>query len=169
MNWSVFWEAAGAISTFAAVVVALWQTRYANKKKAKLSFVDKITISPAFPIGTIGYMPETQYVGLEVTNIGNRKIIIKSFFLEMPDNYRAIIQPAQTPIGSISLPTELDIEESVFLPWEKEKFLKFIENEKDLPKDKKMFFCITDSTGVTYKCKTKKNLSEYLKLIKKEE
>ena len=124
MNWSVFWEAAGAISTFAAVVVALWQTRYSNKKKAKLSFVDKMTISSALPIGKVGYMPETQYVGLEVMNIGNRKIIIKSFWMEMPDNHRTIIFPASTPIGAVSLPTELDIEESIFLPWEKEKFLK---------------------------------------------
>lgn len=164
----MFWEAAGAISTFAAVAVALWQTRYANKKKAKLSFVDK-KILPAFPIGKIGYIPETQYVGVEFANIGNRKIIIKNFWLELPDNNCAIIEPAQTPIGSISLPAELDIEESIFLPWEKEKFLNFIEHEKDLPKDKKMSFCITDSTGITYKCKTKKNLSEYLKLIKNEE
>lgn len=152
----------GSVATFGAVVVALWQTKYANKKKAKLSFVDNLTITPAFPIGSLGYMPETQYVGVDFTNVGNRKIIIKNFWMELPDNHHTIIFPASTPIGTVSLPLELDIEESVFLPWEKEKFLEFLKHEESLPQDSTLTFCVTDSTGVTYKCKTKKFVGEYL-------
>ena len=45
MDWNLFWTAFGAIggtvgalATTAAVIVALWQTRYANKKNSRLKF-----------------------------------------------------------------------------------------------------------------------------------
>lgn len=169
MDWNIFWNAAGSIATFAAVAVALWQTKYANKKKAKLSFVENMTIVPVVPIGTIGYMPKNQYVGVDFANIGNRKIIINSFWIELPNGARAVIQPDSTPIGTQSWPIELNVEESTFLPWQKDKFLKFIKDEKTLQSNEKLLFCVTDSTGVTYKCKTPKTVSEYLELIEKED
>lgn len=53
MDPIVFWTAfgaigatAGAIATFAAVVVALWQTKLSYKKKLKLSFTDDIAVVP---------------------------------------------------------------------------------------------------------------------------
>ena len=53
MDWNLFWAAFGAIggtvgalATAAAVIVALWQTKYSYKKKLKLSFTDNITIVP---------------------------------------------------------------------------------------------------------------------------
>ena len=88
--------------------------------------------------------------------------------MEINKKYQLIIQPAQTPIGTVSLPVELDIEESIFLPWEKEKFLKFLRQDHSLSPNSKLTFCVTDSTGVTYKCKTKKSVAELLKPIKKE-
>ena len=51
MEWNLFWTAFGAIggtfgavATFAAVVVALWQTKNSYKKKLQLSFTDDITV-----------------------------------------------------------------------------------------------------------------------------
>ena len=47
MDWNLFWTAFGAIggtlgavATTAAVVVALWQTKYSQKKIIKLTFSD---------------------------------------------------------------------------------------------------------------------------------
>ena len=47
MDWNLFWTAFGAIggtlgavATTAAVVVALWQTKYSQKKIIKLGFSD---------------------------------------------------------------------------------------------------------------------------------
>ena len=165
LNWNIFWEAAGAIATFSAVVVALWQTKYVNNKKAKLHFTDNVSFAPVFLNGDVGDVLNTKYVGINFINVGNRKIIIKSFWVELPDNCCAIIQPDAIPTRIVSLPVELDIEESVFLPWAKEKFLKFISNENPLNSKQKLVFGVTDSTGVTYKCKTPKTVSEYLKLI----
>lgn len=37
-DWALFWQAASAISTSIAVIVALWQTTYNNKKKNQNNF-----------------------------------------------------------------------------------------------------------------------------------
>lgn len=54
MNWELFWTAfgaiggtLGAIATTAAVIVALWQTKYANKKQLKVEFSDNIVVVPS--------------------------------------------------------------------------------------------------------------------------
>ena len=51
MDWNLIWTAFGAIggtlgalATFVAVIVALWQTKLNYKKKVQLSFTDNITI-----------------------------------------------------------------------------------------------------------------------------
>lgn len=52
MDWLLFWTAFGAIggtigalATATAVFVALWQTKYSNKKKLKLAFSDDVVIA----------------------------------------------------------------------------------------------------------------------------
>ena len=115
MDWSVFWEAAGAIATFLAVCVALWQTKYTNKKRLKITFVEKMCYMPTVPIGSMGYMPKTEYAGLDISNTGNRKIIVQSFGLELANGSKAVIAPETTPLGTQKWPIELDIEESAFL------------------------------------------------------
>ena len=162
MNWAVFWQALGSVATTAAVIVALWQTRFVNNKKAKISFVENRIIVPAIALGSYGYMPESAYVGLEFANIGNRKIIIKSFWVELSNDVRAVIAPEVTPVDTLTWPVEVDIEESVFLPWSKEKFLEFIQNEERLDLNRKLTFCVCDTTGKIYKCITPKVLQKYL-------
>lgn len=51
MDWNLFWSAFGAIggtlgavATTAAVVVALWQTKYSQKKIIKLAFSDNFQL-----------------------------------------------------------------------------------------------------------------------------
>ena len=162
MDWNIFWDATSAIATTAAVIVALYQTRVANLKKAKISFVENMTIVPTVPMGVLGYMPKNQYVGVDFVNTGNRKIIIQKFWIELPNGVKAVISPEQTPIGTLSWPVSVDIEESVFIPWEKAKFMKYLTDEKTLPRDKTITFCVTDSTGVIYKCNTSKTLQQYI-------
>lgn len=159
IDWNIFWNAASAIATTAAVIVALWQTRYTTKKKLKLDFVENMTIVPT---GMTGKVLKNQYVGLNVSNTGNRKIIIRQFFIELPQNYRAVIQPDITLADAVKLPIELDIEESVFLPWSKEKFLLYLQQEKSIPRNKKITFCVADSTGIIYRCKTRRIAQQYL-------
>jgi len=159
VDWGVFWQAAGAIATTLAVIVALWQTRYANKKKLKLAFHDKVTMVPASAIGT--YKKNT-YVTLDVANIGNRKINITNWFIKMPNGVSAVICPDITPAGLISLPKELDIEENIVLPWSREKFIKFLKDSHELSRNKKLTFCVADTTGSIYSCKTTKTVQRYI-------
>ncbi|MBR4879078.1 MAG: hypothetical protein IKU13_04540, partial [Clostridia bacterium] len=110
--------------------------------------------------------PEKTYVGVNFANTGNRKIIIKSFWLELPNDVRAVIAPEATPVNPLSWPVEVDIEESVFIPWDRKKFLDLIQNEKGLLHNKKLTFCVCDTAGKTYKCKTQKVLQKYLEETK---
>ena len=69
---SIVISALGAIATFAAVLVALWQTKYANKKKLKCSFIDKnMVVNPQ-------NYDKKLYVTMSISNIGNKKIIINN-------------------------------------------------------------------------------------------
>ena len=86
MDWNLFWSAFGAIggtlgavATTAAVVVALWQTKYSQKKIIKLTFSDNFQL----------YNPNTgesvKFIGLSVTNIGNRKVIIRTWGVHLKE------------------------------------------------------------------------------------
>jgi len=44
-DWGMFWQAASAIATTAAVIVALWQTKYVNKKRVKLIYGEQFRYS----------------------------------------------------------------------------------------------------------------------------
>ena len=72
--------AVGAVATFSAVVVALWQTKYANRKKLKCSFSDNIIIAD-------NYNNMKKYVGMIITNIGNKRVIINSWSVKTKNGY----------------------------------------------------------------------------------
>ena len=92
MDWNLFWTAVGAIggsigaiATFSAVVVALWQTKYNNRKKLKVTVTEK---------NSVVSMKDNQifhYVGLSVINIGNRDVVIKSWGFELNGDSRLVI------------------------------------------------------------------------------
>lgn len=86
MDWNLFWTAFGAIggtlgavATTAAVVVALWQTKYSQKKIIKLGFSDNFQL----------YNPNTgesvKFIGISVTNTGNRKVIIRTWGVHLKE------------------------------------------------------------------------------------
>ena len=83
-DYNLFWtafsaigQAVGAIATSAAVIVALWQIRYANRKKVKLSFSDKNVVFSGN--GNL----EFHFVNMTVTNIGNKNIIIRNWGIKV--------------------------------------------------------------------------------------
>ena len=105
-DWGMFWQAASAIATAAAAIIALWQTTNQNRKNVKITFNESVV----YALGhSIGLATNYQYVSLDVVNTGNRKIIIKSYGIKLDNNHIWIIFPEKTPIGYRSLPVELDI------------------------------------------------------------
>lgn len=57
------------------------------------------------------------------------------------------------------LPQTLDLEESIDLQWQKDKFQLFLKtNEDNIEKSKPLVFYVNDSTGKQYTVKTKRML-----------
>jgi hypothetical protein len=169
MDWNLFWTAFGAIggtlgaaATAAAVIVALWQTKYANKKKLKVEFSDDIVVIPSQ--GDVSRKRE--YVGVTVTNIGNRRIKVCNWQVCFQDGHGALIVQDTSPIGKMIAPPWpmlLEPEEQTHQYWEKRFFYAFIRDE--VPKCKKknsyLTWIIKDSSDKIYKVNSKKTITEY--------
>ena len=70
----------GVVATFSAVVVALWQTKYTNKKKLKCQFIkDNTMVNPSTG-------DKKLYVGMSISNIGNKKVILTNWGLKLTGN-----------------------------------------------------------------------------------
>lgn len=169
MDWNLFWTAFGAIggtlgalATTAAVIVALWQTKYNYRKKLKLSFEDNITLIPER--GEEIY----HYVGVEVMNIGNRDVVIQNWGFDLEDGSKMMIVPNLSPIGrviQVKLPYRLMIEEGITLYYEKKLFRNVLEENiknGNLHKNKCINFYVTDSTAKKHYVKTNKTAQDLL-------
>lgn len=160
-SWEMFWQAASAIATTAAVIVALWQTRYQNKKKLKIGFTEDMTY---IPIGGCGTVKKNQYFEINVVNVGNRKVYIEHFGVLGKDEdglRERIIQPSE-PFGRpIIFPYELDIEQGLSCPLEKSVFLANLKKGNLLDESQKLVFYAKDSTGEFYTCQSTKTLQQY--------
>lgn len=169
-DWNLFWTAFGAIggtvgalATTAAVIVALWQTKYSQKKKIKLSFPDNYMLYNSNTGASI------KFIGVGVSNIGNRKVIIQNWGVYLKKDTAALIV-TPTDVSSFekmvypALPKTLDLEETIALQWQQDRFKSFLQTNKDnIDKDKPLTFFVQDSTGKRYEVKTQKNASAYIK------
>ncbi|MGN1043984.1 MAG: hypothetical protein ACI4PR_04190 [Acutalibacteraceae bacterium] len=125
-DWNLLWTAfeaiggtLGAIATFVAVIVSLWQTKLSYKKKVQLSFTNNITIVPE------SGNELRHYIGVTITNIGNRDVVIQNWGFELDDGSQMLIVPDASPFGRIlqvKLPHRLQIEEGTILVYEKTLF-----------------------------------------------
>lgn len=172
-DWNLFWTAFGAIGTVlgsiattAAVIVALWQTRIAYKKKLKLSFDDNTKIMA--DSGTI----IADFVSLSVTNIGNKDIVISSWGFYLKNKSKVKIF-SNLPIENLPLllknefitkfPYKLSVEHSTTFYYERRLFLKIIPEyyeNGELDADKPIKFYVMDSTGKEYTVKSKRTAKE---------
>lgn len=169
MDWDMFWTAfgaiggaVGAIATAAAVIVALWQTKYSQQKKVKLRFCDNISIWAE--------QKGQKYVGLTVVNIGNRDIIIQDWGIKA-NGVRFIVIPhtMKNPTVArltVELPHNLKIEESVDLVYSYALFKKQIAEmvtEKQLKPSRRIRLYFRDSTGKEYTVKSTQKAKDYVK------
>ena len=158
-DWGMFWQAASAIATAVAAIIALWQTRYQNRKKVKITFNESVIY--AFG-GSLELADKCQYVSLDVVNTGNRKIIISNYGIKLPDGYKWVILQEPTPAGITKIPAELDIEQCVSFAWKKDKFIMQLQNLSNYPRDKKVPFFVQDTAGTYYIFKSPKTIQQYL-------
>lgn len=136
MCWDLFWTAFGAIgaslgavATTLAVIVALWQTKYTHKKKLKIYFIDN------FQLYNQNTGASVKYIGVRVTNIGNRKLIIQNWGLHMKKGDVIILKPTEAGrferLAYADLPRTLDLEEFIDLQLQIDRFKTFLQENKD--------------------------------------
>ena len=152
MDINLFWTAFGAIggtvgalATAVAVIVALWQTKYSQKKKLKLSFYSGIAVM----IENKEYL----FVGISIANVGNRDVVIQNWGWCLDNKELMLVHPIlDFPLNQmqVQLPYKLSIEEQITLYLPKDNFLMNIsENiqKKTLKANKPIKFWVLDSTG----------------------
>lgn len=167
--YSIKWEMVeaigticGSIATFVAVVVALWQTKYANKKILKLEFREGsyFIVSNSDNVAK----KECSCVELNVINIGNRKVIINRFGFQLRNKKECLVLLDDSDVP-IKLPVEIDVENSksfvVELSIMKEKLKECVDNNDLMIEDKLVWF-VSDSTGKMYLCKTKHYIKDLI-------
>lgn len=169
-DYNLFWtafaaigQAVGAIATAAAVIVTLWQIKYANRKRLRLSFSDKNVV-----FSENGNL-EFHFVSLTVTNIGNRNVIIKNWGIKVSKKQNLLIVPdIKNPIVKMiqkPLPCTLEPEESMDLVFDIKLFLRNLrEQVKDgvFSEKDKLTLYVMDSTGKMYFVKSEKTIKKYI-------
>ena len=128
---SIIISATGASATFAAVVVALWQTKYANKKKLKCSFIERNTV-----VDPQNY-DKKLYVTMRISNIGNKKVVINNWGIKLKDSFILILtegfeRDSFDEVVSVKTPYILEPEEQITFFYAKDLFIRLInENIKN--------------------------------------
>ena len=155
------WEALGAISTTIAVVVALFQTHIQFCKKLNMSVnimvkIKRLTSDETFDV-----------LAFNVTNAGNVDVRIEQWGMYINKTYYVV--PTYSQNMEIVEQKELPI---ILHPSEKECFLlthkTFVDTLQGIyiPNKKKKLICyLSDSTGKTYYCKSKQNISEIMERL----
>jgi putative lipoic acid-binding regulatory protein len=124
------WEAVSAIGTFLAVLAALfitkWQDIISNRKKLKIEWryaKQSKTMSANITFSDVTEYNQIDGIYIELTNIGNRKIIIDSVKIKFTSTGSNVLFPnpfiTNMPQSSISYPCVLEPEMAshLFLPY----------------------------------------------------
>lgn len=152
--WTIFGAIGttiGSIATALAVVVALWQTKFSNKKRLKLKFNEPITLMQSSTGQKVG-----EYIGVSITNIGNREIIIADWsilYSNKKDKRRIKIMTDLQGLLKVTLPHHLPIEQNLDLSYERQHFIKLVSElveKKEANPKRKIKFQIMDTTGKKY-------------------
>lgn len=170
INWNIFsavFQAFGAIATFLAVIVALWQTKYLNRKRLRLSFteVSQIIMTNS---GTV------DLATLTVSNIGNRAVTVQSWGFIINRKVQGLVlqDPSNSMLKLVDtlLPKRVEPEESINLVIMADNLLHNLEiniesgNYRNNQKIK--VFC-TDSVGKKYIVRTKSTVGQMIAYLRK--
>lgn len=160
----------GTIATFAAVFVALWQTRYANRKRLKCTFIQKNTVVNP------NSLEKKHYVIMDISNIGNKKIIVNNWGIKLQESFILILtsgfeKDAFDRAVSIKTPYALEPEENITFAYSENLFKQLIKENignGNINPNKKIKFVVHDSTGKSYYTKSKYKARLYLEQNQKE-
>lgn len=151
--WTLIITALGSVGTVGAVIVALWQSKFNNRKKIKLKIS---TVAQVVQDARSGKFEEVSHMFfvLDAVNIGNRDVIITSWGLCFSNNFKLQILNIEIK----QFPVKIGIEESFSL---KASILQMrntlLQHENEIKRMKqKLKFYVTDTTGKMHKIKLNK-------------
>ena len=81
-KWSIAISVLSAVATFGAVIVALWQVKYANKKKIKITITKVAQVIQNIATMTFNNKAILM-LSVKVVNIGNRKIKLTDWGIQI--------------------------------------------------------------------------------------
>lgn len=163
INWeaiSAIGTCLGALATFVACVIALWQTKIAYKKKLKVVFNDNITF-----INPLLLKNNEKFVGISIYNKGNRNVIINEWSFEFKNHMRGPILVNFTKYYPTKFPICIEVENNKDVFYERAFFEQNVQdliNKGQISKNKKIRFSIKDATGKKYFFYSPKKAKEYV-------
>ena len=151
INWtaiSAIGTCLGAVATFLACLIALWQTKQTFKKKVRVYFNELIYFNhPTIP------QNESRFVGVTIINKGNRDVNIREWAIELKSNRKSVLILNYNKPFLTQLPIKIEPEQKADLYYEWEFFIKNIKKlteDKLIRGNKKVKFSITDMTDEKY-------------------
>jgi len=155
LDREVFWSAFGAIgttlgafATFAAVVVALWQTKFAHRKKLEIFFQ---------PSGVAAYGKIVEsFIWINIANTGNRAVTIKEWNICINGpSYSLVDNTKLKDCSRVELPIKLEPEESIDLYCDYQFFIALLQCSyyKDFCGMRRVRIQVRDGTNKVYNIK----------------
>ncbi|MBS5135692.1 MAG: hypothetical protein KHZ05_09685 [Oscillospiraceae bacterium] len=165
INWqaiSAIGTFMGALATFAAVFVALFQTRIANRKKLKLTFGDNYSAINAQSGAKVG-----PFLYLSAVNTGNRDIVLQNWFICIGKSQNYLVKNNTHPLLQTKLPQKLCPEERADFFLMRDEFVEILKKDKiksAIHNWQRVSAILVDNAGKKYIIRSKKRVSEYLKM-----
>lgn len=160
-KWTIAISIISAVATFIAVIVALWQTKYANKKKLKLS---NTIVAQLIQDIRRGIVQNVSYLFLSVTvvNIGNRKVVLRDWGVSFSKSDALQIVNANEK----EFPCEIEVEQCKNLQTPLIGLRDaLVQNRDKIHKVKrKLKVYVMDSTGKKYYTKMPYSIEHYMAL-----
>ena len=165
MDWiqilTLIIEAVSALATVAAVLVALYQTKYADRIRLKIRYNYEICIKykTKKPFG----LESVKCINIEIINLSSRKVVFDSIKVHAGKKYFFTIQSGRSfctcNIHGKEIETNMGYNIEAYLIDIKEDLAKFKDNIK---LKKKLIFIIKTSSGKKMKVRTNYKVKELL-------
>jgi len=173
------WDAISSIATILAVFTALfitkWQVMLNNRKEIKIEWLHTFTrnLHRVTYFGfDIDYPIES--IVIRFTNVGNRKVVLFNSYLKLSSGINNMLIPedikSTEPFPTMTFPCETEPEMSYYFSMPYNSFIGAIKTflrDNKIKENDEIIIATDDTTGSTYKYKTKLKYNSYLKHINK--
>lgn len=164
--WTIFsaiFSAIGALATTAAVIVALWQTKYSNRKELKLTLSENAIVTDSL------LQINKAFIALHIVNTGIRNVTIVNWGFSCHEKESHVLIRSRAlmmhqPLNH-DLPYELACDKKLDLYFERDDFIKYVKEcfeKKKLKEHRRICFFAVDSAGTVFRVRTAHTVKKLL-------